>query len=49
MPLSAGTRLGPYEIIAPLGAGGPPSFARISRANYGEVRRSQARGRDESR
>ena len=22
MPLSAGTRLGPYEIIAPLGAGG---------------------------
>jgi serine/threonine protein kinase len=22
MPLSAGTRLGPYEILAPLGAGG---------------------------
>src|SRR3974377_2007748 len=22
MPLSAGTRLGPYEIVAPLGAGG---------------------------
>ena len=22
MPLSAGTRLGPYEVIAPLGAGG---------------------------
>ena len=22
MPLAAGTRLGPYEIVAPLGAGG---------------------------
>ena len=22
MPLSAGTRLGPYEIVSPLGAGG---------------------------
>ncbi len=22
MPLSAGTRLGPYEIVAPIGAGG---------------------------
>ena len=22
MPLSAGTRLGPYEVVAPLGAGG---------------------------
>ena len=22
MPLSAGTRLGPYEILAPIGAGG---------------------------
>jgi hypothetical protein len=25
--LSAGTRLGPYEVIAKLGEGGPPSLA----------------------
>ncbi len=35
MTLSSGTRLGPYEITAPIGAGGPPSFARRSFANFG--------------
>jgi eukaryotic-like serine/threonine-protein kinase len=35
MPLSAGTRLGPYEIIGPLGAGGMGEVdrARDSRLN----------------
>src|SRR5713101_5281139 len=28
MPLSAGTRLGPYEILAPIGAGGMVEFYR---------------------
>jgi hypothetical protein len=37
MPLDAGFRLGPYEILAPLGAGGPAS-AR------GESRRELRRG-----
>ena len=36
MTLSAGTKLGPYEIIAPLGAGGPPSLAE---ASYGAAER----------
>ena len=27
MSLLSGTRLGPYEILAPLGAGGPPPLA----------------------
>jgi hypothetical protein len=27
MTLAAGTRLGPYEILSALGAGGPPSRA----------------------
>ena len=26
MSLAVGTRLGPYEITAPIGAGGPPSL-----------------------
>jgi len=29
MPLSAGTRLGPYEIVSPLGAGGSQSDSAI--------------------
>ena len=38
MPLSAGTRLGPYEILSSLGAGGPPPLAiALRRASYGEV------------
>ena len=27
MSLTTGTRLGPYEILSALGAGGPPSLA----------------------
>jgi len=27
MTITPGTRLGPYEVLAPLGAGGPPSLA----------------------
>ena len=30
MTLTPGMRLGPYEIVAPLGAGGPPSLAAAS-------------------
>ena len=30
MPLASGTRLGAYEIVAPLGAGGPPPLAERS-------------------
>ena len=36
MTLVAGTKLGPYEIVAPLGAGGPPSLAF---ASYGALAR----------
>ena len=31
MPISSGTRLGPYEIVAPLGAGGEVYRARDPR------------------
>lgn len=30
MSLLSGTRLGPHEILSPLGAGGPPSLAHAS-------------------
>lgn len=37
MTLTAGTRLGPFEIVAPPGEGGPPPFAADFRtANDGE-------------
>jgi WD40-like Beta Propeller Repeat len=37
--VTPGTRVGPYEIVAPIGAGGPPPFAE----NFvGELRRDRA-------
>jgi len=35
MSLAPGTRFGPYEISAVIGAGGPPSL--VLRASFGEV------------
>jgi serine/threonine protein kinase len=35
MPLSAGTRLGSYEILAPLGAGGMGEVSRAKDAKLG--------------
>jgi hypothetical protein len=45
MPLAVGTRLGPYEILSVLGAGGPAS-ARVKEQR--ELRRGLA-GAKESR
>jgi hypothetical protein len=42
MTLSAGTRLGPYEIVAAVGAGGPPPLVLITVASF-EARRSPER------
>src|SRR5712692_7671654 len=39
MPLSAGTRLGPYEIVAPIGAGG---MGEVYRANDPRLHREVA-------
>lgn len=36
MTLASGTRLGPLEIVGPLGAGGPPSLVLTS---YGAAMR----------
>lgn len=39
MSPSADTRIGPYEIVGAIGAGGPPSLEAIasSASSYGEV------------
>jgi serine/threonine protein kinase len=39
MPLAAGTRLGPYEIVAPIGAGG---MGEVYRARDTRLRRDVA-------
>lgn len=39
MPLSAGTRLGPYEILAPIGAGG---MGEVHRAKDTKLKREIA-------
>lgn len=44
MPLTTGSKLGPYEIVAPLGAGGPAS-AR-GRRNPRELRRGRAEAKE---
>jgi hypothetical protein len=40
MPLNAGDRLGQYEVISLLGAGGPPPFAGLDSGR--ELRRGLA-------
>jgi hypothetical protein len=35
MTLAAGTKLGPYEVISPLGAGGMGDPPALSRASFG--------------
>ena len=37
MPLSAGTRLGPYEILAPLGAGGMGEVYKVSDTRFDRI------------
>jgi hypothetical protein len=40
MSLSAGTRLGAYEIVSAIGAGGPPPLTHATYVSFGEARRS---------
>jgi hypothetical protein len=40
MSLASGTKLGPYEIVAPLGAGGPAYAKRGLRPRLRRARRS---------
>ena len=35
MSLAPGTRVGPYDIVAALGAGGPPSLKAACGRSYG--------------
>jgi hypothetical protein len=37
MALSPGTRIGPYEIVTAIGAGGPPSLNAAGGRSYGAV------------
>ena len=39
MPLTPGSRLGSYEVIAPLGAGGMSACGRSERAQRDELQR----------
>ena len=39
MPLNTGTRLGPYEILSPIGAGGMSACGRSERATRVELPR----------
>jgi hypothetical protein len=41
--LAPGTRIGPYDVTAKLGEGGPPSLARETSASFGVSAVAQAR------
>ena len=43
MPLPAGHRFGPCEVISILGAGGPPSLAGCASASFGAATEALAR------
>ena len=45
MPLAAGTKLGPYEILAPIGAGGMGTVYRATDTTTGARGGGQDRGR----
>jgi hypothetical protein len=47
MALTSGTRLGPYEIVSPLGAGGPPALVRLH-SSSGEVSPKPSRDGDDT-
>jgi hypothetical protein len=45
MPAVVGARIGPYEILAAIGAGGPPPLASARIQMLGELRRGRAEAR----
>jgi hypothetical protein len=45
MPVVVGTRIGPYEILAAIGAGGPLSLASARIQMLGKLRRGHAEAR----